>query len=338
VTSPIFRPAFALCPSDVGIILSYLCASGCRHCLYNCGPGWPAEPMSPETLRAALEAVTLWPSPPQIHLTGGEPCLHFPLLLQGVRWASDLGLTCYVETSGSWCRDEDTAIDRFRQLRDAGLAAVLVSCSPFHAEHIPPARTLTALRSAVDVLGPDRVIAYLPEYVRLLESLDPDRLTPLDRYEAELGRDGAARLLWHGYGIIPGGRSGYHLGHLVAAQPAAAFAADTCAGEMLYAPHSHLDLYGNYIPSFCGGLRVGDWRAMPELLDDFQAGRYPPLIRLLVERGPYGLYEMAREAYGFAQRPEGYAGKCHLCVDVRRQLVARGEHGELQPRAYYDHF
>jgi fermentation-respiration switch protein FrsA (DUF1100 family) len=46
---------FALCPEDVGIILTYRCHSGCKHCLYNCGPRWKNEAMSPETLRQALE-------------------------------------------------------------------------------------------------------------------------------------------------------------------------------------------------------------------------------------------------------------------------------------------
>ena len=64
---------FKLCPDDLGIILTYRCQSGCKHCLYNCGPQWPKEAMSVGTLRQALEAVTLWPRPPQVHLTGGEP-------------------------------------------------------------------------------------------------------------------------------------------------------------------------------------------------------------------------------------------------------------------------
>jgi hypothetical protein len=29
---------FALCPDDVGIILTYRCHSGCAHCIYNPNP------------------------------------------------------------------------------------------------------------------------------------------------------------------------------------------------------------------------------------------------------------------------------------------------------------
>jgi hypothetical protein len=42
--------------------------------------------------------------------------------------------------------------------------------------------------------------------------------------------------------------------------------------------------------------------------------------------------------YGYEELPDGYAGKCHLCVDVRRHLVEHGEFAELRPRAFYDAF
>jgi len=48
---------FALCPEDVGVILTYRCHSGCAHCLYNCRPRWENEAMSPKMLCRALEAL-----------------------------------------------------------------------------------------------------------------------------------------------------------------------------------------------------------------------------------------------------------------------------------------
>jgi len=329
---------FALCPEDVGIILTYRCHSGCKHCLYNCGPRWKNEAMSPETLRQALEAITMWPQRPQVHLTGGEPFLHFPLFLEGARVAAELGIVAYVETSASWCTDADEATERFRALREAGLQAVLISCSPFHAERIPPIRTMRAVRAALDVFGRHRVTVYLPQFLDVVQRFDLERPTPLSRYEEEFGAEDAHRILWEGYGIISGGRSGYALGHLVDRYPAAAFARESCAGTLLYAQHSHFDLYGNFISGFCGGLAVGDWHELGQVLDDFQAGRYPPLVEVLIERGPYGLCELAREAYGYQPLDEGYTGKCHLCVDVRRHLVERGEFPELRPQGFYEHF
>jgi hypothetical protein len=294
--------------------------------------------MSPEMLRQALEAVTLWPQRPQVHLTGGEPFLHFPLLLEGTRVAAQLGITCYVETSGAWCTDEDEAIERFATLREAGLQAVLISCSPFHAERIPPIRTMRAIRAALSVYGSHRVIVYQPDFLPIVQQFDMERVTPLSRYEEEFGTEGAHRILWQGYGIISGGRSGYELGHLVPCAPVESFTRENCTGTLLYAQHSHLDLYGNFISGFCGGLTVGDWRDLPEVLADFQSGQYPPLVEILIERGPYGLFELEQEQYDYQALPEGYTGKCHLCVDVRRHLVKMGGYAELRPGEFYENF
>ena len=325
-----------LSPRDLGVILTYRCHSGCAHCLYNCGPGWERQAMSPQTLRQALEAVAMLPRLPQVHLTGGEPFLHFELLLEGAQIATELGITAYAETNASWCTDEAEAIERFAALRDAGLHFVLISCSPFHAERIPPIRMVRAIRAASAVFGPGGVAVYLPEFLGLVQRFGLERPTPLWRYEEEFGREEAGRILWQGYGIISGGRSGYRLGHLVPRRPAQAFTGADCAGEILYAHHSHFDLYGHYISGFCGGLTVGDWHDLPQVLADYGAGRYPPLVDVLIERGPWGLFELAQEGYGYRPLPDGYAGKCHLCVDVRRHLVERGDFAELRPRGFYE--
>ena len=84
------------------------------------------------------------------------------------------------------------------------------------------------------------------------------------------------------------------------------------------------------------GLAVGDWHDLPRILADFQAGRYPTLIEVLLERGPYGLVEMAQEQYGYKPLLDGYAGRCHLCVDVRRPLVETSDFEELRPQGFYE--
>ena len=76
---------------------------------------------------------------------------------------------------------------------------------------------------------------------------------------------------------------------------------------------------------------------MDQVLEDFRAGRYPRLIEVLIERGPYGLLELAQGEFDYQPLPEGYVGKCHLCVDLRRHLVEAGDFTELEPRSFYQH-
>ena len=77
---------------------------------------------------------------------------------------------------------------------------------------------------------------------------------------------------------------------------------------------------------------------MPGLLDRFRAGDYPELISILIEKGPYGLFAFAEEAYGYVPLEDGFAGKCHLCVDVRKYLVQLGDFPELEPAEFYERF
>ena len=159
----------SLCPTDLGIIMSYQCQCACKHCLYNCGPRWK-DWMSPEILRDALQATQAWNHRFQVHLTGGEPFLNFPLLLEGVRIAAELGIPCYVETNAGWCLREEDVSEKFTILKEAGLNAILISCSPFHAEAIPPEKTFLAVQKATELFGSRGVIVYLPEWIDQIQS------------------------------------------------------------------------------------------------------------------------------------------------------------------------
>ena len=320
-------------PQDVGLILSYRCTSRCAHCLYNCGPNWPRQAMRPEDVLLALRTLASWPSPPQVHLTGGEPFLFFDLLLGATQVAAELGLTVYVETGAAWCTDDDQTIERFYALRQSGLAAVLISCSPFHAARFAPEHTLRAVRAALTIFGPGQVLVYQPDYLETIQQFSVTHPTPLDSYEEYYSPAQLRHLFWDGYGLISGGRAGYKLGHLVECIPAKAFCDQDCSGEILFAQHSHMDLGGNYIPGFCAGLSAADWRKDANLLQR----PYPPLVELLIEGGPYALYELARRRHNYRPLPAGYAGKCHLCVDLRWHLVRQcpEEYPELRPLDFY---
>lgn len=292
--------------------------------------------MQPDEIRAALEATLTWERPYQVHLTGGEAFLKFPLLLQATEIAAELGISAYAETNAGWCVSEDLVERRFRALRQAGMKSILISCSPFHGESIPLVSTLLAIRKAWEIFGQENVFVYIADWFEVMSAFDETQPIPLEVYSQIYGEEEAGRMFWQGYGLISGGRAGYRLAHLTPKRSPQAFQNENCARELLYAPHSHFDLYGNFIPAFCGGLRVGNWHDLPALIEEFQTGDYPELIQILIELGPYGLYEMALERYAYQPLARGYAGKCHLCTDVRRHLVNHYPFDELQPVDFYE--
>jgi hypothetical protein len=320
-------------PNDLGLILSYKCQSNCAHCIYNCGSGWE-DWITEEAIEEALRATLVWDRPYQVHITGGEPFLNFPLLKHAVLRCADLGIPVYVETNAGWCVNEDLTHRRFTELRAVGLQAVQISCSPFHAAYIPPERVLLAIEQAAAVFSPHRVLVYMQSWLEEVVSLGATNTTPLEVYIDQYGAETAGRLFWEGYGLISGGRAGYRLGDLTHRYPAEYFQGQNCRGEILFAPHSHFDLYGNFIPGFCGGITVGSWRGLEQVTSNFQQGIFPELLEILIDSGPFGLFECGQKI-GYTQLPEGYSGKCHLCVDVRAFLEKTGEYDELQPANFY---
>lgn len=324
-------------PRDLGLILSYKCLAGCDHCIYNCGSDWN-DWMDPDSIVTALEVAKSWGTPLQVHITGGEPFLNFPLLLHAVEAAAELQIPVYVETNASWCVRDELVIERFRALDVAGLQFVLISCSPFHAASIPPERTVRAIRQATQLFGSRRVLVYQAQWLPQIKSFGMEATNPLEKYAEVYGRELAGRLFWQDYGLMGGGRCGYRLGSYVSRRMLEQFAGLHCAAELLQSPHSHFDLYGNFIPGFCGGLTLGPWREHRDLQLSYVQKSLPQIVQILLEQGPHGLAQYAAERYGFAADEDGYADKCHLCTDVRRHLRQRGSFSSLQPDAFYDNF
>ncbi len=332
-------PSLPLSPTDVGLVLSYQCPNACQHCVYNCGPGWQ-DWLRSDDLMPALEVIRKLNRNIQVHITGGEPFSNFPLLLKAVAIAHDLHLPVYVETSAHWCVSADLAEQRFNALRKAGLLAVLISCSPFHAEKIPLKRTLLAIEVAAEIFGPEGVIVYTPDWIDQIWHFGLETPVSINQYVLAYGGETAGLMFWDGYGLISGGRAGYNLGRLVELAPAESFLSDHCLAELLFASHSHLDPYGNYVSGYCGGIRTGSWREIETLRSNLENRIYPDLIARLIEGGPYSLYQLAVDQYQYSPLPTGYVGKCHLCVDVRRHLFlcAAGDFPELRPLEFYSQF
>lgn len=253
-----------------------------------------------------------------IHFSGGEPFLNFELLLKSVQLAAKLNLPIeYVETSASWCTSESIVEERFKELYSAGLRRILISCSPFHAEKVPLSETRLAVNYANFIFGRNNVIVYMPQWMKLISNFGTDKCVPLYKYEMFYGKETASKMFWEGYGLISGGRAGYGLSEYSLKKPAENFKSEKCLYEILLSKHAHIDLYQNYIPDFCSGISLGK---LNEFIEGYDIEK-TPLVQLLVEGGPYSLMSYAHKKFDYAEKLEGYVGKCHLCVDVRKHIV-----------------
>lgn len=322
--------------TSFGLILSYKCSSRCRHCLYCCSSKWGGW-MEPALIEGIFKGIRECGSRVRgVHLAGGEAFLSFPLLLEAVGVAKRLRVPIdYVETNGHWFTTRDDAVDKLRALKAAGLNCIMVSASPQHAEYIPFSKTLGAIEACREVFGSSGMFVWLPEFMRELAGMGLEGTLPWDDYARTFGEQRARQAATYGGQLVPGGRAGFRQAGLLDTRPAADWFGEDCEDELLHSSHGHYDLYGNILPSSCSGLTLGDAHDLPALCRDFTLDTRP-IMRELVERGVAGLYELAEAEWGYEPLP-GYAGKCHLCMDIRRHIVASGgDFQELAPRMLYE--
>ncbi len=321
--------------SSAGLILTHWCSARCA-CCYLCCSGEALDHERPDmTVESAL---AMWeglaatsPHGCRVHLTGGEPFGDWPRLIEICRRAKRGGLARLekVETNGYWADDPPVIRDRVKALDDAGMGKLSISADPYHQQFVPVEKVRVLARVADEALGPQRVQVRWRDW--LADGFDTHALSSSERgnlfvrYAAKkrdrlCGRAAAA--------IAPG----------LELRPAEAFAGSTCREALLRSRHVHIDGGGHVMPGACAGLCLGAagsaadvgqlWRRLAE---DYASRE---ILGPLVQHGPLGLLGRAGQL-GYVQRT-GYAGKCHLCWDIRRFLSsAMPEAWELRPLGIY---
>ena len=318
--------------SFAGLMLTYWCNARCASCYLCCGPERAEEMSIDQALGIWRELIRACPHGCRIHLSGGEPFGNWPRLAELCRRAQREGLEPLekVETNAFWATDRRVVEDRIRALDDAGMVKLSISTDPYHQQYVPIERARLAARTAERILRPERVQVRWRDW--LADGFDTGHLAPSERLAlfvryAAGGRD---RL---------NGRAAERLAVQLPAWPVESFAGKPCREALLRSRHVHVGPEGLITPGICAGLVVGRAGDRGEGI----AGIWQQLARdhadravlsVLARAGPFGLLDAARDS-GFAPRP-AYAGKCHLCWDVRKHFVAQGLHGDvLEPRWLY---
>lgn len=330
-------------PVSGGVLLSYKCPAECRHCMYACSPRWKADWITAEDLERGLSQLAgrIQPSPwgqdaigvnDGLHLSGGEPFMNFELLQSAVEIAHGLGIpSLFVETNGFWCTSDERTTDKLQLLKQAGLKGILISVNPYYAEWVPFERTERCIRVSLKVFG-HNVIVYQLEYYRRFKELGIRDRISVESYLVRTGNEPIAR----GVELFLMGRATRALRNLYPAFPASSFLWGPCRPPFLRPWHNHFDNYGHFMPGFCGGISLGSWYRLDDLVEEGIDLSERPLLRFLIDEDLGGLFHFARD-HGYRESPEGYVSRCDLCLDVRKFLAGRGHFEELQPAAFYEH-
>jgi hypothetical protein len=321
--------------------------------MYACSPKWNADWLPTGIAEKILSQLaysiqTYTPAPfinrmkisvnHGIHFTGGEPFINFKLLQRLVEIAHKLELpSTFVETNCYWCVDEHTTEEKLAQLQSAGLTGILISANPFVVEHVPFERIVRAVKISRKLFG-NNVIIYQELFysqlqrLRITGTLPIDtyisRMRKIDKYSLEAGLSYPSLLLM--------GRAPYKLGYLYRKCAANKLLNTSCRDELTRGWHIHIDNYLNYMTGYCAGISIGDARNITALTNGIELEDRPILKALT--NSLRELYEFAVKNYGYRELPQGYISKCHLCVDIRRHIVANTtEFKELKPLEFYSY-
>ena len=309
--------------------------------MYACSPRWSGDWISEKDLTVILSQLAdkIVPAPYGrdsvginygLHFTGGEPFLNFKLLVKAVEIARDYEIpSIFVETNSFWCVDDESAEQKLRELKEAGLNGILISVNPFVVEYVPFERIDRAVKLSRKLFG-ENLMIYQEVFHHQFKRLNLRKTLSFEEYLEKIGINGLRYVE-----LIPMGRACYKLRDIFAKYPAKRFLDESCKRSLLREWHTHIDNYGNYMTGYCGGLSLGDARRLDELLEYGIDLDERPILKALTE-SLGKLYELAVKEFNYVERADGYISKCDLCLDMRRHIAQQtDEFHELAPREFY---
>ena len=327
---------------SAGLILSYQCSAECRHCMYACSPkwqGWIPENDLRELLRQLARTIQPSPYGPSgvtlnhgLHFSGGEPFLNFELLAKAVETAEELRIpSTFVETNCYWCTSDEVTRKKLKQLKQAGMKGIMISVNPYYLEYVPFERTESCIRVSQEIFG-ENVMVYQVNYYVAFKRMGIKGKISLEDYVSLATSDDLARRVE----MFLMGRSAYKLKALYPKHTPECFFNEPCQPPPLRNWHNHFDNYGNCVPGYCGGISLGNWQNLDQLVSKGIDLDRHPILSFLVEGDFQGLFHFAKDL-GYHELTEGYISKCHLCVDIRKHLSERDDFEELRPKEFYSY-
>ena len=297
--------------TGIHFLLTYTCTWECDHCFVYSGPKAKGT-FTLKQLRKVCDELIKIGTIEMVYFEGGEPCLFYPLMIEGIRIARDMGFKTGVVTNSYWATSEEDAELWLRPLFELGVSDLSISDDPFHSEDEKDNPAKRAVVAAKGLGMPVNVICIERPTVEVIEDRE--------------------RAIAAGEPVTGGGAmfKGRAVDKLTQGLPTRWWEEFTeCPYEDLEHPKRvHVDSYGNV--HLCQGLIMGNMWETPlsELVKSYNCDSHP-ICKFLVEGGP----ALLAKEYG-VKHGDKYIDHCHLCYLVRSVLLDRFPK-HLAPRQVY---
>jgi len=294
--------------SGIHFLLTYTCNLECDHCFLYCGPNAKGT-FTLKQIRKVLEEAVKIGTIEWIYFEGGEPLLFYPLMLEGVKLARNMGFRTGAVTNAYMATSSEDAELWLRPLSELHISNLSISDDSFHyEEEESPAKRAVAAARRLDM--PVSSIC-----------IDEPRVEATTDHKHEKGVP-----------VIGGGAmfKGRAVEKLTKALPRRGWEGLTeCRHEELENPgRVHVDSYGNV--HLCQGLSIGNmWETPLSMLVKKYKAELHPICAPLVRGGP----ALLAKEYG-VKHEDKYVDECHFCYLTRLALIDRYPQ-HLAPRQVY---
>jgi len=278
-------------------LLTYTCTFECDHCFLYSSPSAGGTFTIGQIRRVLAEANRLG-SISEVYFEGGEPFMFYPLLIEGIRAAHQMGFEVGVVTNAYGALTAEDATLWLRPLAEAGLDTLSVSDDSFHYGD----KENTSAKAALEAAGR---LGLPASSIAIVEPDSPEKKTcPEKGRPVEGGK------------VMFRGRAAEKLTAGLPRKPAAELV--VCPYEDLDSPSRvHVDAYGNV--HLCQGLIMGNmWQTpLADLVKRYDPARHP-ICGPLIQGGPARL-----AAYYDIEPEDEYVEECHFCYSLRSLLRTR---------------
>ena len=279
--------------SSLHILLTFQCIFECEHCFVWGSPSQQGT-MTLTQIRQVLDQARQTGSIEKIFFEGGEPFLYYPLLLNGVRLAANMGFKVGLVTNAYWANSPEDAVEFLRPFSSL-IEDLTISSDLYHYSESMSRQANNALAAAEELnIAIDMICVAQPgAEVATSHGQITDQAAVMYRGRA------ACKLVTH-------------------AQLRAWEGFTECPHEDLREPgRAHLDPLGNL--HICQGISLGNvFEAPLKLICQEYVPEAHPICGPLLEGGPVALVQ----EYNLP-RAEAYADACHLCYEARLSLRQR---------------
>jgi len=266
-------------------LLTYQCTQECDHCFVWSSPSY-IETMTLKQVSELLKEAKKLKTVEWAWFEGGEPFLYYPVMIEGIKKAKELGFKVGALSNAYWATSLEDALEWLRPLADLGIANLGLSSDYYHGEDSMAERVKNGVSAATQLNIPVGIMA---------TAKMPPKLAGLP--------GGASELMYRG-------RAARKLLQGAPRKPWSEF--NKCPYENLMAPERvHVDPLG-YV-HVCQGLTIGNvWKhPLSRIIRSYDATSHP-IMKYLVEGGPAALvqrFDLPHES--------SYADACHMCYEAR---------------------